>query len=76
MKVNLSVGRPDATRAVMQAEGPGRTVNSSEFSMQSCTRWVPGSDMAGIPASVTSARVLPSCRALMADAPLGRKLWA
>src|SRR5680860_1823281 len=61
-KVNLSVGRPEATNAVEMEEGPGSTVMGMPSSAHRRSRGKPGSDRPGIPASETTATSLPSRR--------------
>ncbi len=50
-KENLSVERPDRTRPVIPAEGPGRTLTPIPSCLASLTRSAPGSEIPGIPAS-------------------------
>jgi hypothetical protein len=54
-KQKRCVGRPLTARAAMRAQGPGMGMISIPFSAQSLTSSSPGSEMAGVPASVTSA---------------------
>ncbi|CAN4028727.1 RNA-binding protein KhpA, partial [Dysosmobacter welbionis] len=52
-KVNRPVGRPLTARAFTAAQQPGMESTSTPFSAHSRTRSSPGSEMAGVPASVT-----------------------
>ena len=52
-------GIPETARAVAKAHGPGTDSTFIPFSMQSFTKSSPGSEMAGEPASETSAQVSP-----------------
>ena len=58
-KKKASLGNPEPTSAVRTALGPGRTVTESPRSRQARMRRNPGSDIPGMPASVTSAMDLP-----------------
>ena len=60
-KQNLLVLSPDSVSAVMQAAGPGREVTVIPASWHIFTSTSPGSDMAGVPASVISAIFFPAC---------------
>ena len=62
-KQNLSVGSPETASAVRTADGPGIAVTLSPRSMQAVTTLNPGSLTDGMPASVTSATVMPSATA-------------
>ncbi len=53
-------GSPDATSAVIAADGPGSTSTGSPAATQARTSTYPGSDTSGIPASDTSATTAPS----------------
>ncbi len=57
---NAWTGNPDPTSAVRTADGPGRTVYSMLFSMHARSSLYPGSETAGIPASVIMAMFMPS----------------
>ena len=59
-KVNRPVGSPEATSAVEKAHGPGRASTLISFCTQSITISSPGSEIPGIPASVTTAILHPS----------------
>ena len=59
-KQNLPVGSADSAIADMSAEGPGTVSTSTPFSAHIRTISSPGSEMAGIPASVTSAQDSPA----------------
>ena len=63
------VGNPDKIKAVIPATGPGTDVTVIPFSIQSLTRSSPGSDIAGVPASLTWATFLPSFRSFTIYAP-------
>ena len=52
--VNLPVGSPDTASAEMTALGPGTTSTGTSCSAHNATRSSPGSEMAGMPASVVS----------------------
>ena len=56
---NTVVGRPETARAETTALGPGTTNTSMPCCAHMRTMSSPGSEMAGIPASVTSAQVSP-----------------
>ena len=55
-----SAGKPDATSAVIAAEGPGKTSTSRPAAIAPCTSTKPGSLTSGMPASLTSATVSPA----------------
>ena len=58
-KQNRLVGSPDSVSAVMQAQHPGRDVTGTPAFWHSATSTSPGSEIAGVPASVISAIFLP-----------------
>ena len=60
--MNLDEGKPFATNAVVAAHGPGIQIIFKLLNLASLTRFSPGSQMLGIPASLTNATDLPSLR--------------
>lgn len=58
-KVNLPEGIPDIAIAVANAVGPGTDSTFIPCSWHMRTKSSPGSDIAGIPASVTSTQLSP-----------------
>src|ERR1035437_5217402 len=58
-KQNLSHGSPEFTSAGIRAVGPGRVSTGIFFSTHVLTSKKPGSEIAGVPASETSAIVCP-----------------
>ena len=67
--VKRPVGRPDMLSAVMAAQGPGMALTVTPAPAHRRTRSSPGSEMAGEPASDTSAHVSPArMRSTMARA--------
>ena len=75
-KVKWSVGRPETTRAATRADGPGITSTGIPSAMASRTRSYPGSEMAGVPASETSATLSPSRRRRRIPAPARALLYS
>ena len=59
LKVNLSVGIPDIVSAKMGAVGPGIADTGISFLWHSSTSLKPGSDINGVPASLTKATLFP-----------------
>ena len=59
-KTKLSQGNPDFTMAGTKAVGPGRHSIFISLRMHSRTSKNPGSEMAGVPASDTSAKIAPA----------------
>ena len=59
-KVKRPVGKPEIASAVAMAVGPGTTVTGTPRAAHSATRSSPGSEMAGIPASLTSTPFSPA----------------
>ena len=59
-KMNFSAGKPELTKAGTNAVGPGRHSTSILRFTHSRTSKKPGSEMAGVPASVTKAKVSPA----------------
>ena len=57
-----AVGKPDRVRAVMAAQQPGTEVTVTPAAAHSATRSSPGSLIAGVPASLTSAQDSPPCK--------------
>ena len=57
---NLSAGNPDTTNAGTKAVGSGKHFTSTPDSIQARTNKNPGSEIAEVPASVTSVRCSPS----------------
>ena len=53
---NRSHGRPEFTRAGTSAVAPGKVSTSTPFSIQALTSRNPGSEIAGVPASLTNAK--------------------
>ncbi|CUQ23027.1 Uncharacterised protein [Flavonifractor plautii] len=74
-KVNRPVGRPDTARAVTRAQGPGMATTSTPLWAQRATSSSPGSETAGVPASVTSAQLSPASRRLSTASPPAPVLW-
>ena len=58
-KANRLVGRPLTTRAAIIADGPGTTSTVWPAAAAAATRRSPGSEMPGMPASVTTTTVSP-----------------
>ena len=58
-KINLSEGNPEFTKAGTKAVAPGKQSTSISFFTHSRTNKKPGSEIAGVPASETSAIVSP-----------------
>ncbi len=74
-KVNRPVGRPDTDNATVSAQGPGREITSTPAAAHRATSSSPGSETAGVPASVTRAQLSPaSIRRRMAG-PAASQLW-
>ena len=61
-KQNLRAAIPDMVRAVIRAQAPGMEVTRIPSSIQRAARTSPGSDMAGVPASLTQAIFSPRRR--------------
>ena len=59
-KVNRPVGWPEAASAVTTAQGPGMGTTGMFSAAHWATSSSPGSEMAGIPASVTRAQLSPA----------------
>ena len=59
-KQKRPAGRAESASAVTAAQGPGTAVTSTPLSAQATARSSPGSDTAGIPASVTRAQFSPA----------------
>ena len=59
-KVKLLVENPETISAHTKAHGPGIGKTSISFSIQAFTIFSPGSEIAGVPASETTATSLPS----------------
>ena len=59
-KTNRPAGRPLTTRAVTAADGPGTTSTACPASTAARTSRSPGSEMPGMPASVTTATRSPA----------------
>ena len=74
-KVNRPVGWPEAARAVTRAHGPGMGVTVTPWAAHRATSSSPGSEMAGIPASVTRAQLSPASRRSKMAGPLVSVLW-
>ena len=70
-----SAGRPETASAVVTAEGPGTDSTLMPFDAQAATSSLPGSLMAGIPASDTRA-TSPSCSACSTGPSRSRQLWS
>ena len=60
-KTKRSVGNPDTLRAVMAAVGPGTAITGMASAMASLTSRKAGSEIAGVPASDTTATDKPCC---------------
>ena len=54
---NLSLGNPEFTKAGTKAVAPGKQSTSIPFSIQARANKNPGSEMAGVPASLIKARL-------------------
>jgi hypothetical protein len=63
--INLEEGKPLDTRAVRAAQGPGIQTIFVPLDLASFTRSSPGSQILGIPASLTRATDLPELRSLI-----------
>ena len=61
-KINVEDPRPLETNAVRAAQGPGMQIVFNLFDFTSLTRFSPGSQMLGIPASLTKAIESPLLR--------------
>src|SRR3712207_854637 len=59
LKINEVVSNPEYTKAVVIAVAPGRTSNPIPSSIHLHTITLPGSDIPGVPASVTIAISFP-----------------
>ena len=59
-KTNLSQGNPEFTKAGTKAVAPGKHSTSISFSTQALTNKNPGSEIAGVPASLIKAMVIPN----------------
>ena len=57
--MNFEDGRPLDTRAVIAAHGPGMQIILNPLNFTALTRSSPGSQILGIPASLTKAIDLP-----------------
>ena len=57
--INALVGNPLNVRAAVTAEGPGTVTILMPFFIQAEINLIPGSDMAGVPASDTRAQLSP-----------------
>ena len=68
------VGRPDAASAQTAAQQPGIGITGTSCSAHSATRSSPGSETAGVPASVTSAQVSPASSFSKTASPRARRL--
>ena len=66
-KWKFSVGSPEAMSAVTAAFAPGMGMTGTPAAMASRTSQLPGSLMAGVPASLTSAMALPAFRSWMSS---------
>ena len=65
---------PAAEMAAVSALGPGTGITRRPASLTARTMRAPGSDTAGVPASLTSATRLPSAIAATIPAPASRSL--
>ena len=61
----MSFGNPEALRAVVTAQGPGKASTYIPFSLASYINLNPGSEIVGVPASLTSATLKPIFIALI-----------
>ena len=59
-KTNLSLGKPLFTNAGTKAVAPGRHSTAILFSTQARVKRKPGSEIAGVPASLINAMVSPA----------------
>ena len=73
-KVKRPAGRPDRASAETSAAGPGTVSTATPFSAHRRTMSSPGSEMAGIPASVTSAHFSPAAMRWNIFSPLANLL--
>ena len=74
-KVKRPVGWPEAARAATRAQGPGMDTTSTPAWAHRATNSSPGSEMAGVPASVTRAQLSPASRRSRMAGPLVEVLW-
>ena len=70
LKRNESGGRPLATSAARNADAPGIGTTGTPCRMASVIRRNPGSEIPGMPASVTSAIFAPPSRSTTSSAAL------
>ena len=56
---NLSLGNPEFTKAGTKAVAPGKQSTGMSFSTQALVSKNPGSEIAGVPASLINAMVVP-----------------
>lgn len=75
-KKKCSIGRPEATRAQVTAEGPGMTSTLRPRSRAASTSLWPGSDTPGMPASDTKATRPPASIRAMAGATLSARTFS
>ena len=75
MPVNRPVGWPEAARAVTRAQGPGMVTTGMPCWAHRATSSSPGSEMAGIPASVTRAQFSPASSRSSTAWPPVSVLW-
>ena len=64
-KIKRSVGSPDETNAARKADGPGTDSTVESIAIASRTSLYAGSEMPGVPASVTTARFFPEVKCLI-----------
>ena len=70
LNINLVVSNPEYIKAVVKAVAPGKTSNSIPSSIHFSTTTLPGSDIPGVPASLTIATEVPSLTLLSISSPL------
>src|SRR5262247_2916292 len=72
--VNGTSGKPEATSAVSGALAPGTGSTAIPFEIAACTSSRPGSEIPGVPASVTTATLEPASRRLISCGTRDRAL--
>ena len=73
-KVNRRVSSPETASAATAAQQPGIACTVTPFSAHSVTSSCPGSLIAGVPASVTSAHVSPESKRVRIACPAAARL--
>src|SRR5207244_2855995 len=75
-KQKRSLGSPLTTRAATSAEGPGTASTRAPAAAAAATSLAPGSDMAGVPASVTTATSTPRSSRRSTWSTWAASLWS